>query len=197
MPTADVEITAVTPEVTQAMTPSETAPVEAETTPAATPSETTAAAEESPSGKATLVGDEAQRIAAVVPAFHEYWDVINQTYADGGAAEATPDMERIMTSGQLDYWVNAFSNWKEKGHRYEGVNRVLYATSKLVSLEADGGVADVEFCVDMSGTRAFDAQDNPLHKDGLYQSGVAVLEWIDGGWKVAGYREGTANKDQC
>lgn len=154
---------------------------------------------EAPETAATpeLSGDEAERYALVASSFRAYWDVINQTYADGGAEQPTEDMLRVMTGQQLSFWSETFAKWKADGNRYEGVNVVLYANPKQVSLSEAGGVADVEFCVDMRNTRAFDADGNPLNKDGRYQSGVAVLEWVEGAWKVAGHREGTANKDVC
>ena len=151
----------------------------------------------SPASTPSLAGDEAERFELAASAFGVYWDVINQTYADGGAEQATEDMLRVMAGQQLDFWASHFADWKAQGHRYEGVNRVLYANPAEASLSPDGGVAEIDFCVDMTATRAYTADGDPLPKDGGFQSGVAVLQWIDGTWKVAGHREGTGNKDQC
>ncbi|MEO7588358.1 MAG: hypothetical protein ABIS84_10060 [Arachnia sp.] len=130
---------------------------------------------------------DAERYAAAVPAFKEYWTVINETYAAGGAPQATDRMRETMTGQMLTFWETAFADWSERGRRYEGSNVVTGATVDGVVLAADSGQATVRFCVDMSATRAFEANDDPLKKDGNFQEGVALLEWVDGRWKVSGF----------
>lgn len=200
------------PEPTQPpSTPPATSPTMASTTaeppdsPTPSPSEDTEpTAPPSPSatGSATSTAttdpaEDAARFATVVPAFEQYWSVINETYAAGGAAEATPGMRDTMTGDQLTYWVDAFAKFKAAENSYSGQNKVVYATTKSVALKPDDGTATVEFCVDMSQTRAVDVDGRPLKKEGLFQKGVAGLLWREGRWKVAGFLEGTGFVAQC
>ncbi len=131
--------------------------------------------------------DEAARWAATVPAFEEYWEVINDTYAAGGAPEATERMKRTMTGTQLDFWEKFFADFAKQDRYYEGENLVTGANATLVEIGPESGTAEIEYCVDMSDTTAFESNGDPLVKDGDYQSGVAGLVWIDGRWKVAGF----------
>lgn len=141
--------------------------------------------------------EEAERWAAIVPAFEEYWDVVNETYAAGGAAAPTDRMKKTMTGEQLDFWEKSFGNWEEQGRRFEGENQVTWATVAFAAIGSDSGQADVEFCVDMSETRAFESNGDALTKDGDFQKGVAGLEWADNRWKVAGFKEETAYVTSC
>ena len=141
--------------------------------------------------------EDAERWAAVVPAFREYWDVINETYAAGGAPEATVRMKQVMNGSQLDFWERVFADFDEQERRYEGENVVTGANPTFVRIGPDNGDAEVSFCVDMSETRAFEADGSPLDKDGDYQEGVAGMKWVDGRWKVVGFTPETGFVSSC
>lgn len=96
-------------------------------------------------------------------------------------------MKQVMTGGQLEFWEESFADFAEQDRRYEGKNEVTTANPTIVELGPESGTAEIEYCVDMSQTRAFASDGAPLDKDGDYQSGVAGLVWVDGRWKVAGF----------
>lgn len=131
--------------------------------------------------------DEAENWTAAVPAFREYWEVINETYAAGGAAEPTDGMQRTMTGSQLEFWEKFCADFAAQDRQFEGENVVTAANPRMVQVGPDSGTAEIEYRVDMSGTTAFESNGDPLVKDGDYQSGVSGLLWVDGRCKVAGF----------
>lgn len=161
-----------------------------------TPSSSSSEANSTPSAS-EAIGDDAAREDAVVPAFREYWDVINATYAAGGSPEATDEMMEVMLGGQLAFWEETFARFDELDRRYEGENVVTSATPVFVDLGPDSGDAEVKFCVDMSGTTAFESDGSPMVKDGYFQEGVAGMTWIDGRWKVAGFTKESGVVSSC
>lgn len=192
-PTAEVTTEAPPASQTPSSEPSSEPTAEASTSsePTGTPTGTS-----SPSAS-TDPAEDAARYAAVVPSFEQYWAVVNETYLAGGAAEPTQGMRDTMTGNQLQYWTDAFAKFKEAENSYEGRNVVVYANPKSVALKPDGGEAQVEYCVDMSQTKAFDVDGRPLTKEGLFQKGTAGLLWEKGRWKVAGFLAGSGFVASC
>lgn len=156
-------------------------------------------ATKTPSSIGSSADSDAERYAAILPAYRASWVAIDELQDAGGVGAPTQAMKETLTPAYQAYWNQRAAQWRAEGRTYTGKNRVANAEIGTTSFSPTSATAQVDVCVDLSDVQAYSKDGKPLSRTTKpFMSGTVGMTWSDGHWRVVGFINGTGGYvDRC